>query len=83
LALKETHFFKSTIKLAVLLCKKLGGKVLREEGHAKPGAATSIPLANTMWSPDADNCYQLPAVNVPEYPYAGEPKKGPRSTSSI
>jgi hypothetical protein len=78
-ALKETLFFKSTIKLAVLLCKK----VLREEGHARPGAATSIPLANTMWSPDGDNCYQLLAVNVPEYPYVGEPKKNPRSTSSV
>jgi hypothetical protein len=83
LALRETHFFKSTIKLAVLLCKKLGEKVLREEGHARLGAATSIPLANTMWSPDGDKCYQLLTVNVPEYPYVGEPKKDPRSTSSV
>jgi len=75
LALKETHFFKSTIKLTVLLCKKLGEKVLREEGHARPGAAISIPLVNTMWSPDADNCYQLLAVNVPEYPCGGTQKK--------
>jgi len=75
LALKETHFFKSTINLAVLLWKKLGEKVLREEGHARPGAATSIPLAKTMWSPDADNCYQLLAANVPEYLYAGGTKK--------
>ena len=78
LVLKETHFFQSTINLAVLLWKKLGERVLREEGHARPGAATSIPLAKTMWSPDADNCYQLLAVNVPEYPNVGEPKKKKR-----
>jgi hypothetical protein len=72
LALKKTHFFKSTIKLAVLLCRE---KDLLEEGNARPGEAISIPLANTMWSPDADNCYQLLAVNVPEYPYVGRGDK--------
>jgi hypothetical protein len=58
LALTATHFFKTTIKLAALLC---------QGGHARPGAFTNIPLVCAMWPPDADNCYQLlsASLNIP------------------
>jgi hypothetical protein len=38
--------------------------VLREGGLTRPGAATNIPLACAMWSPDADKCYQLLSTSL-------------------
>lgn len=70
LALEETHFFISTIKLTVLLCKELGEKVCVRKGTpglGRPPASLWLKQCGLQMVTTATNCLLSTSLNIPTW----------------